>query len=94
MSPPSTLLQSKERKGSNFAIWQPSLLLNKCRDEFENRAQLYSQMEKRHAAAVAASGGIVDVDEVNTCPVKKLTLTIYRVTHQVVPKVKLTSIHK
>ena len=25
MLPPSTLVQSKERKGSNFAIWQPWL---------------------------------------------------------------------
>jgi hypothetical protein len=31
------------------------LLLNKCRDEFENRAELCSQMEKKAAASVAAS---------------------------------------
>ncbi len=33
------------------------LLLNKCRDEFENRAQLCSQMERKAAAMASANGG-------------------------------------
>ena len=35
------------------------LLLNKCRDEFENRAQIAAHYEKlANAAAVAAGGGL------------------------------------
>ena len=38
---PSTLVQSKERKGSNFAIWQPCLWL------WENRSHLWQKIPLR-----------------------------------------------
>ena len=34
---PSTLAQSKERKGSNFAIWQPWSQEATCISEFESQ---------------------------------------------------------
>ena len=40
------------------------LLLNKCRDEFENRAQNAAQYEKLANAAVAAAGGSISGSQV------------------------------
>ena len=39
---PSTLAQSKERKRSNFAIWQPCLLINSKRNNFRQHLMIHT----------------------------------------------------
>ena len=57
---PSTLAQSKERKGSNFAIWQPC-----AQDEQQQQQQhhLGLQYGGAHAQSTAPGGGSISEDE-------------------------------
>ena len=43
---PCTLAQSKERKGSNFAIWQPCLLKDEVYGDNKSKERADQELEK------------------------------------------------
>ena len=43
---PSALAQSKERKGSNFAIWQPCLLKDEVYGDNKSKERAEQELEK------------------------------------------------
>ena len=57
---PSTLAQSKERKGSNFAIWQPWRQVHQDRRDLGRRQEEPDPHDAPHRGAVPPAPGLHD----------------------------------
>ena len=81
---PSTLAQSKERKGSNFAIWQPWLQSTQTQPlSSTNFLQELDRVTKEIVAAVLAeqkAGSAVEGDEISVPGTNQKFALTHRVT--------------